>query len=170
MQYNSFWNDISFHCNYCLARMLKIIDWFYNEQNKLKALSILNRKKEKRGDGIILSLSYDNYSQNLSYFYTIFDRREYKKKYNAAKGDIVRSCQKGNKKNMKSLFKYSPPSNYGVLRVKRADLVSLDKIQKNCSALIFQANISLCETKDKQIVLRNDLLRGYTQVSPSSLK
>ena len=95
---------------------------------------------------------------------------EKSKNYNAAKGDIVRSCQKGNKKNMKSLFKYSPPSNYGVLRVKRADLVSLDKIQKNCSALIFQANISLCETKDKQIVPRNDLLRGYTQVSPGSVK
>ena len=76
----------------------------------------------------------------------------------------------GEEENMKSLFKYSPPSNYGVLRVKRADLVSLDKIQKNCSALIFQANISLCETKDKQIVPRNDLLRGYTQVSLDSVK
>ena len=105
------------------------------------------------------------------FLYNIWSSRmEKSKNYNAAKGDIVRSCQKGNKKNMKSLFKYSPPSNYGVLRVKRADLVSLDKIQKNCSALIFQANISLCETKDKQIVLRNDLLQGYTQVSQSSGK
>ena len=104
------------------------------------------------------------------YLYLIVKNRKNLRTTNAAKGDIVRSCQKGNKKNMKSLFKYSPPSNYGVLRVKRADLVSLDKTQKNCSALIFQANISLCETKDKQIVPRNDLLPGYTQVSQNCLK
>ena len=125
-------------------------------------MSILNRNIEKQ--------SWNDSFTFIQIFYRPARIEKSKKYYNAAKGDIVRSCQKGNKKNMKSLFKYSPPSNYGVLRVKRADLVSLDKIQKNCSALIFQANISLCETKDKQIVLRNDLLWGYTQVSPNSPK